>query len=551
MAEKAGVHAKAQESKQKYSNFFKRKPRFNYSDSPADRILYFQQTAGNQAVQRLIKSRALQAKLTMSQPGDIYEQEADRIAEHIMRTPDPVLQRKCPKCDGDEKKVLQAKNSSGKVPAVLNQNVHPLVNEVLHSPGQPLNSATRAFMEPRFGYDFSNVRVHTDVKAAESARAMNARAYTMGRDIVFGMEQSAPSTSKEKMLMAHELAHVIQQGETNSYRKNSLALSPIGQLNIQRTLGDGHDLTSPRFSRLPDLEATFDGEKVIIEGNSSRGVQAIQHALYDLGFPLPKYGADGVFGSETKDAVKDFQRANPPLVDDGKVGKLTMSALDTRFGAPTLPPRTSLSEPWTAACVRSVLCPWSPHTIDVLRTKITLKSFDFISFADEYWNGRNWIPSPVPVKGYRDGSEIGIKNSSCEDVSKFLYHEVLHTEQPSTHKTTKQRESYVYRITEEFNIAMGLTGRPELRSTDVQGREYADPTKVETFVGTYYPSVPKGGGGGDQIIDKASTYGHVNVQRPNGTIYTRPAVTGEKVPGRKITIPVKEVIHPTAGWICP
>lgn len=89
--------------------------------------------------------------------------------------------------------------------------VPPIVHEVLRSPGQPLDSATRAFFEPRFGHDFSRVRVHTDDRAAESAESVSALAYTVGRDIVFGAGQFAPSTSAGRKLLAHELTHVGQQ----------------------------------------------------------------------------------------------------------------------------------------------------------------------------------------------------------------------------------------------------------------------------------------------------------------------------------------------------
>jgi hypothetical protein len=89
----------------------------------------------------------------------------------------------------------------------------PIVYDVLRAPGQPLDTATRAFMEPRFGHDFSHVRVHTDAQAIESARAVNALAYTVGRDVVFGAGQYAPGTSTGQQLMTHELAHVVQQGK--------------------------------------------------------------------------------------------------------------------------------------------------------------------------------------------------------------------------------------------------------------------------------------------------------------------------------------------------
>jgi hypothetical protein len=89
--------------------------------------------------------------------------------------------------------------------------VPPIVHDVLRSSGQPLDAATRAFMEPRFRHDFSQVRVHTDARAADSAQAVNARAYTVGQNTVFAASQYAPGTSAGKQLLAHELAHVVQQ----------------------------------------------------------------------------------------------------------------------------------------------------------------------------------------------------------------------------------------------------------------------------------------------------------------------------------------------------
>lgn len=89
--------------------------------------------------------------------------------------------------------------------------VPPIVYEALRSPGQPLDATTRAIFEPRFGHDFSQVRVHTDTKAAESARAVNALGYTVGKNIVFGDHQYAPGGTAGRRLLAHELAHVVQQ----------------------------------------------------------------------------------------------------------------------------------------------------------------------------------------------------------------------------------------------------------------------------------------------------------------------------------------------------
>ncbi len=100
----------------------------------------------------------------------------------------------------------------------------PIVHDVLRSPGQPLDPAARAFMEPRFGYDFSRVRVHADSQAAKSAEAINAQAYTVGSNIVFGSNQGGAENLSHQRLLAHELAHVVQQGGRQS--GGSLQVAP-------------------------------------------------------------------------------------------------------------------------------------------------------------------------------------------------------------------------------------------------------------------------------------------------------------------------------------
>jgi hypothetical protein len=95
---------------------------------------------------------------------------------------------------------------------------------VLHSPGRPLDAATRASLEPRFGHDFSRVRIHADAKAAESARAVAAHAYTVGSDVVFGAGRYTPGTESGRRLLAHELAHTIQQGAAPGPDRSSAQL---------------------------------------------------------------------------------------------------------------------------------------------------------------------------------------------------------------------------------------------------------------------------------------------------------------------------------------
>jgi outer membrane protein OmpA-like peptidoglycan-associated protein len=105
------------------------------------------------------------------------------------------------------------------------QTAPPIVHDVLRSSGRPLEAPLRAEMEARFGHDFSRVRVHTDARAADSARAVEAAAYTVGRDVVFSSGRYAPSTGAGKTLLAHELAHVAQQSPSGTAHGPDL---PVG-----------------------------------------------------------------------------------------------------------------------------------------------------------------------------------------------------------------------------------------------------------------------------------------------------------------------------------
>jgi hypothetical protein len=206
-------------------------------------FLLTQQYLGNQAVLRRLKSGLdpaasafrSQPQLRITTPHDLSEQEAHRVAEQIvvMRqghwNPPSIsskgygIQRKCA-CGGtcedcktqqpSEDEILQTKpaNAGATNPGQL----PPIVHQVLSSPGQPLDASTRSFMEPRFGHDFSQVRVHADAAAGESARAIQARAYTAGNQVVFDSGAYRPETHEGKELLAHELTHTLQQKDLRS-----------------------------------------------------------------------------------------------------------------------------------------------------------------------------------------------------------------------------------------------------------------------------------------------------------------------------------------------
>lgn len=211
---------------------------------PLSRILQLHQQLGNLSVQRLLQCKYLQTKLTIGAPDDIYEQEADRVAEQVMRMPYPKIQREMNERDeeqkeeekiqakpltttitpliqrevkkeiekvteDEEKKQLRVKKKPGQTP-IVSHDLEGTINS-LRGGGQALPNSVREYMEPRFGHNFSKVRVHIDTQAGDIARSINARAFAFGQDIVFGSGQYAPGSSKGQRLLAHELAHVVQQ----------------------------------------------------------------------------------------------------------------------------------------------------------------------------------------------------------------------------------------------------------------------------------------------------------------------------------------------------
>jgi hypothetical protein len=170
-----------------------------------------------------LRTLGVQTKLAVSQPDDAYEREADQIADHVMRMASPVsavsqnsvsssgpgeVQRKCAPCEEEEKQLQrkeQRRDSNSQT------NAPPSVNEALGSAGRPLEATTRSFMELRFGHDFHDVRVHDGAQADATAKSLNALAFTVGRQVVFRSGYYIPHSADGQRLLAHELAHVVQQ----------------------------------------------------------------------------------------------------------------------------------------------------------------------------------------------------------------------------------------------------------------------------------------------------------------------------------------------------
>jgi hypothetical protein len=256
-------------------------PVFSHSANSTPRnqtFLQMQQTFGNHYVQRMVEKSKnssqepgtrIQAKLKIGQPNDIYEREADRIADQVMRMPEPqesLVQRNstCPECLEEEKiiqtkpiadqitplvqrqtdleeeekkeeviqtkpfddqkipsiqqqldekeeeeEILQTRRHTGRAP-VVTPSIEAGIKS-MRGGGQPLPESVRSYFEPRFGVEFSQVRVHTGSQAASAAKSLHAKAFTSGKDVVFGAGQYLPETSAGKHLLAHELTHVVQQ----------------------------------------------------------------------------------------------------------------------------------------------------------------------------------------------------------------------------------------------------------------------------------------------------------------------------------------------------
>ncbi len=187
---------------------------------------------------------AIQTKLAINEPGDQYEQEADQVSEQVMAT------SAGPAVSGAPPHIQRfSGQSTGQADAAPAS-----VDQALASPGTPLELALRQDMEQHFGYDFSRVRMHSGAAAEQSAGDVNAHAYTVGHDIVFGAGLFAPETHEGRRLIAHELTHVVQQagadGMSVSRNNTQRGLSPISprlssKAALQRAPSDS-DETSKR-----------------------------------------------------------------------------------------------------------------------------------------------------------------------------------------------------------------------------------------------------------------------------------------------------------------
>src|SRR4051812_16486979 len=164
---------------------------------------------------------SIQPKFIVGQIDDPLEREADRVAEAVVsgRAAPSTLQRKCAACENEEERAMRKAAGPGLVADATPAAAVPSLGA-----GTPLPATVRATMEPRFGWSFADVRIHTGAEAAASATALNAHAYTLGSDIAFAPGQYRPYDRDGQRLLAHELVHVVQQRDSKIIRRQP---SPI------------------------------------------------------------------------------------------------------------------------------------------------------------------------------------------------------------------------------------------------------------------------------------------------------------------------------------
>ena len=512
----------------------------------------------------------IQRKLTVGAPGDHYEQEADRVARQVMSTSVGAYGNTA-RFNSPQVQRFRQENNSFK-PWYLPQPVTPAVqmsaeeraqmseliqrtfqgrgyqtSEDLESRlnaskggGSPLDSEVRGFMEPRFGADFSSVRVHTDGEAVQMNRELNAQAFTHGSDVYFGAGKS-PGNNE---LTAHELTHVVQQ---NSILTKKIQQQANTDEYIQRVMGDGHDLSSPRFAGDVTLEDIYDGNTTLQKGDESDAVRKVQHGIHDTGILFLGHGIDGKFGAETERRVTSFQRRNGITTDPiGKVGAATIEKLDQLFPAVALP--SSATSPYTFDGMLDLLCQWNTAMIQDLKN-LHVRMVGNLEWADEEFDGSGWVPSPMPGAGETSGHSIIIAaNGTNEEVARSLYHEYQHARQPVAYRSGDwgNDESRVYEMETYWAIDRGITPDPGLTTTDpTTGEVEIDSAGIDSTVESY-PGLDAANPG--EVIAKVGA-NRVRVRMPDGSITVRNAVAGDSIPGpRQITPPIHTVTD--REWKC-
>jgi hypothetical protein len=189
--------------------------------------------SGNKPNEMFFGPSTLQPRLEIGQPDDPYEREADRVADQVMRMPDPGIQMKCEGCDEEVQMnpLVQRKSNTGGT-----QTVSPEISSAIRSKsgsGRPLPKRTQLEMSGKIGEDFSRVRIHDDDTAVQLSRDLGAKAFTVGNDVYFNRGQYRPDSGQGKKLLTHELVHTVQQTGQASAQRQPIVRNRVGGEKIQ------------------------------------------------------------------------------------------------------------------------------------------------------------------------------------------------------------------------------------------------------------------------------------------------------------------------------
>lgn len=259
--------------------------------------------------------KPIQKKLAISEPGDAYEQEADRVAKQVVQmSPADVSRRQNGKMT---QPMVQRRVTSG-TPGLT--EAPPIVHMVLKSPGQPLDPGTRSFFEPRFGHDFGQVRTHTGTVAEQSAREIHANAYTVGHSIAFGAGQFAPQTDDGRNLIAHELSHVVQQRlyrqlmpESSQVLHTSLMRKEIDDDEIRREEVDGEN-ESIDVDNDPDNELVDRSTSQLTAGRGSKPTKKKQKSAPPSEERVPTATTASATALKALDAARALRGQSDPAI---------------------------------------------------------------------------------------------------------------------------------------------------------------------------------------------------------------------------------------------
>lgn len=256
--------------------------------------------------------KTVQCKLTVGAPGDKYEQEADAVADKVMRMPEQnFVQRKCDHCEEEEKKQVQRKPLAENITPIIQAKSdggvtlsNSISNKISSSQGSGsrMDSHTQSFMSSRFGSDFSQVKIHTDGEAVQMNRELNAKAFTTGNDIYFNEGQYQPNSESGKHLLAHELTHTVQQQENGSSVQAKKKPGPTNVEGGGATPGKGDGIDVVFIINSPD--DAFTGDVVNYIKNTLEGQD---YYIVD--------GLDDIFG-RLNTIANGVEYHYVPIIDD-------------------------------------------------------------------------------------------------------------------------------------------------------------------------------------------------------------------------------------------